>query len=71
MTAKVAEGTRVGDGVITLAASGGSGLTGSATVTYTADDIDALNVIDCVNSNSVATSRGFLKVFYDVKTLAY
>ncbi len=34
----VATGSRVGDGVITLSASGGSGLSGSVTVAYTIDD---------------------------------
>lgn len=41
----VATGTSVGDGAVTLAASGGSGLTGSATVTYSGDDTDSANLI--------------------------
>lgn len=36
---KVAEGTRVGNGIITLAAFGGSGLSGAVTVTYAGDDL--------------------------------
>ena len=38
LTEKVAEGSRVGDGAIALAAVGGSGLTGSVDVAYTGDD---------------------------------
>jgi len=39
-TVKVASGTKVGDGTITLSAVGGSGLTGSVDVTFTVDDTD-------------------------------
>jgi hypothetical protein len=42
----VAEGTRTGDGAITLAAANGSGLSGSVMVAYTADDGDAGNTLD-------------------------
>lgn len=37
---KVAEGSRTGDGVVTMLALNASGLTGSANVTYTGDDVD-------------------------------
>jgi len=51
MASKVAEGSRVGDGAITLAAQGGSGLTGSVTVAYTVDDTDASNSL-ALNASS-------------------
>lgn len=41
----VAQGTSVGDGVITLAEQNSSGLTGSVTVAYTADDTDNGNTV--------------------------
>lgn len=44
-TSLVAQGSRVGDGPITLAAQSGSGLSGSVTVAYTAGDADAANII--------------------------
>jgi len=44
-TIKVAEGSLVGDGLITLSEVGGSGLSGSVTVTYTSDDTDASNTV--------------------------
>jgi len=53
---KVAEGTNVGDGTITMVAQGGSGLTGSVDVTYSGDDTDAANVMRCnVQSNNTDT----------------
>lgn len=42
-TTLLATGNRVGDGAITLAASGGSGLNGTVTVAYTGDDTDTAN----------------------------
>jgi len=39
-TEKVATGTLIGDGTLTLAAVGGSGLTGTVDVAYTIDDLD-------------------------------
>lgn len=43
MAVLVAAGTRVGDGGVSLAAFGGSGLDGSVDVAYTGDDTDAGN----------------------------
>lgn len=42
---KVAEGSSVGDGAITLAAANASGITGTVTVTYTGDETDSGNQI--------------------------
>ena len=39
-TAQVAEGSRVGDGIITMLQKNASGLSGSVTVAYTVDDLD-------------------------------
>ena len=44
-TALVAQGSRSGDGAITLTEQNDSDLSGSVTVAYTADDTDAANVI--------------------------
>lgn len=41
----VAQGTRTGDGIVTLAAQNTSGLSGSVTVAYTIDDTDAANIL--------------------------
>jgi hypothetical protein len=41
----VAQGSRVGDGFLTLAQANGSGLSGSVYVTYSADDTDAENIV--------------------------
>lgn len=43
---KVAEGSRSGDGTITLAEQNSSGLSGSVVVTYTTDDTDSANTLD-------------------------
>lgn len=40
---KIAEGSLAGDGTVTLAAVGGSGVTGSVDVAYTADELDIAN----------------------------
>jgi hypothetical protein len=42
---EVATGSKAGDGAITLAASNSSGITGTVTVTYTANDIDNANMV--------------------------
>ena len=41
-TLLVATGTRVGDGVITMSEANGSGLSGSAVIAFTVDDIDMI-----------------------------
>lgn len=46
-TILVAHGSRTGDGAITLTADNSSGITGTITVTYTADDTDSSNYVDC------------------------
>lgn len=53
---KVATGTRTGDGAITLTAFGGSGITGSVTVTYTTDDLTvSANTLTVINPAAVET----------------
>lgn len=50
-TVKVAEGSKVGDGLVSLAAVGASGLTGEVTVTYTGDgNFEVTTPIDDVPS---------------------
>lgn len=51
MTAEVASGSRSGDGSVSLTASNSSGITATVTVTYSADDTDAANIIttDLIN----------------------
>lgn len=41
----VAQGSRTGDGLITLSEQNNSGMTGSVTVTYSVDDTDAANTL--------------------------
>ncbi len=45
----VAQGSRTGDGSITLSAQNSSGLTGTVTVAFTVDDTDAANLITFTN----------------------
>ncbi len=70
-TDKVAEGNRVGDGTINLAAFGGSGLTGSVDVAYTVDDNDIyiiypfeLEVGDRMYYTSEVTTPALFQTFF-------
>ena len=53
---EVVSGTRVGDGAITLSEVNSSGIAGSVTVTYTADDTDAANILT-VNRRLITKAR--------------
>lgn len=59
----VATGSLVGNGIITLAASGGSGLTGSVTVAYTTDDTttsaNTLTTTGTIVLTATVDSQGF------------
>jgi hypothetical protein len=48
MASLVAQGSRVGDGSITLTAQNLSGLSGTVAVAYTGDDTDAGNSLELV-----------------------
>lgn len=61
----VAQGTSVGDGAVTLAAQNSSGIYGTVTVTYTADDTDYANQI-------VITPRAnYAKITIDTNNVRY
>ncbi|MBA4372202.1 MAG: hypothetical protein C0402_05010 [Thermodesulfovibrio sp.] len=49
----VAQGSHSGNGTILLTAQNSSGITGSVDVTYTVNDVDALNTLDSLNMGSL------------------
>jgi hypothetical protein len=61
-TALVATGSRAGDGAIVLAASGGSGLSGTVNVTYLGDDTDNGNIYYI---NGYTSSMVWINTYYD------
>ena len=58
LSAKVAQGTRTGDGVVTLTQANVSGISGSISVTYTGDDI-AWNVLTRRRFLCTVTANGW------------
>jgi len=52
-TTLVAQGSRVGDGVLNFTEQNSSGISGSVTVAYTTDDSDVGNILRCPSESSI------------------